>query len=47
MLDMSSKGNRDRSNPGYRIGLAIAAREAIPVAALAVRLDLRGSDYII
>jgi hypothetical protein len=44
MLYMSSKANRDLGSRGYRIGLTAAAREVILVAALALRLDLRGLD---
>jgi hypothetical protein len=44
MLDMSGKANRDLDNPEYRIGLTTVAQEVILVAALALRLDLRGSD---
>jgi uncharacterized lipoprotein YajG len=44
MLDMLSKANKDLGSRGYRIGLTTAAQEVILVAALALRLDLRGSD---
>jgi hypothetical protein len=44
MLDMSSKVNRDLGIRRYRIGLITVAREVVLVAALALRLDLRGSD---